>query len=55
METLITFKIESHWTENGLVIECPSSAARDFIARVLADEPLILIARKKMSEAKGEK
>ncbi len=49
METLISFKIESHWTENGLVIECPSAAARDFIARVFEDKPLII------REAKGEK
>lgn len=53
MESIITFKIQYHWTENGLVIECPSPAARDFVARSL-DENILVIKVKKKQRSEGE-
>jgi len=51
METTITFKIQYHWTPDGLIIECPSPAARDFVARIIDEKPLILKVKKQRSEA----
>ena len=46
-ETMVIFKIEYHWTPEGLTIECPSIAARDFVARVLDEQPLVIRVRRR--------
>jgi len=46
MKTTVTFEIEYHWTENGLVIECPSPAARDFVARSFEEKILVVRVKK---------
>jgi hypothetical protein len=52
MQTLvITFKVEYYWTPKRLIIECPSPAARDFVARSLEEKPLIIKVKKQRSEA----
>ena len=38
----IEFTIELEWTQDGLVIWCPTKAARDFIARVIDDKPIVI-------------
>lgn len=47
---LISFTVEPHWTPDGLVIECPTAAARDFISRSLEDEFIVIRVSK---EPKG--
>jgi hypothetical protein len=39
---VISFVVEARWEDTGLVIYCPSAAAREFVARTLDDEPLIV-------------
>jgi hypothetical protein len=48
-ETIIIFKVEYHWTPEGLIIECPNAAARDFVARSL-DNPIILRLQRKLKD-----
>ena len=38
----ISFVVEAQWEDTGLVIYCPTAAAREFVARTLDDEPLII-------------
>jgi len=45
-ETAITFKIEYHWTPEELIIECPSTAARDFVARTIDERLLVIRVRR---------
>jgi hypothetical protein len=53
-ETIIIFKVEYHWTPEGLIIECPNAAARDFVARSLDDNPITLrLQRKSKDETKN--
>lgn len=38
MEATIQFTVKAYWQSEGLVIECPSVAARDFVARSLDEK-----------------
>ncbi|GAI10291.1 unnamed protein product [marine sediment metagenome] len=43
------FDIEYYWHPEGLVIECPSAAARDFIARTIEEKPMVVKVKEKHS------
>lgn len=49
-ETTIIFKVEYYWTPDGLIIECPNPAARDFVARSLDDNLIILRLKRKSKD-----
>ena len=52
MEARIQFTVKAYWQSEGLVIECPSAAARDFVARSLDDKGIIV--RLKRAAQRGE-
>ena len=54
MQTLVTFKVEYYWIPEGLIIECPSPAARDFVARSIEEKPLIIKVKKQRSEGNAK-
>lgn len=44
----IRFTVDAIWTSEGqLIIECPSAAARDFVARVIEDESIVVKVKEK--------
>lgn len=47
MKVEIKFTCEAHWEGKTLVIECPSFAARDFMARTLEEKPIIVKVKEK--------
>lgn len=50
----VCFIVDASWTENGLLIECPTVAARDFMARAL-EEPIVLRVKGEKCNQKGDK
>ena len=46
MEFQIDFTCESHWEEDKLIIDCPTPAARDFVARTIEEHGLVLRERR---------
>jgi len=47
MKTTIKFDVEAYWTPEGLVIDCPSPAARDFVARFIEDNEIVVKIKEK--------
>ena len=54
MEVKVEFIIKAHWAPYGLVIECPHPAARDFVARSL-DDNAIVVRLDEIERLEGEK
>lgn len=42
-----TFKVQYYWEADQLIFECPTSAARDYMARVLDEGPILVRIKKK--------
>lgn len=41
-KAIVSFEIKYELTDAGLVIECPNYAARDYIARTLEDDLIVV-------------
>lgn len=51
----VSFTVEAVWTENGLIIECPSVAAQYFVARSIEQVPIVIKIKGEKSHRKGDK
>lgn len=46
MNLKVEFTCEAHWEDTGLVIECPTREASEYVAHRLDKIPIILRVRK---------